>query len=129
MDATFPRLRSEPPTLTAELVRVIESRATRDETTGCLMWRGSKDRDGYAQVQFLDYRGGVSRLIARHYLKTWDPALNVCHTCDRPPCINHKHLFMGTDLDNHLDKQRKGSRPSQTLQRRRTLHSLLALGL
>lgn len=32
----------------------------------------------------------------------------VCHTCDQPRCINHEHLFLGTDADNARDMIQKG---------------------
>lgn len=32
----------------------------------------------------------------------------VCHTCDTPPCINYKHFFLGTPLDNAQDRESKG---------------------
>jgi hypothetical protein len=37
----------------------------------------------------------------------------VMHTCDNRGCINIDHLQLGTDLENALDKQRKG-RGNQT---------------
>lgn len=32
----------------------------------------------------------------------------ILHKCDNPPCVNPKHLFMGTQLDNVHDCMAKG---------------------
>ncbi len=32
----------------------------------------------------------------------------VMHTCDNPGCVNPKHLRLGTQSDNCLDRERKG---------------------
>lgn len=34
--------------------------------------------------------------------------VNVLHACDVPPCVNPKHLFLGTQADNAADMWSKG---------------------
>ena len=52
------------------------------------------------------YRG--SRLSHRIYNGPIKDGLFVLHKCDNPPCVNPKHLFIGTARDNGLDMAAKG---------------------
>src|SRR5580704_14080817 len=35
----------------------------------------------------------------------------VLHRCDNPPCCNPAHLFLGSQIDNMLDRDAKGKAP------------------
>lgn len=79
-----------------------------DENTGCWLWQGSCQGDGYGNIQ-----NGKQNLLAHRvsyelFYKDLTPELKVLHTCDVRTCVNPKHLFLGTDQDNTNDKMIKG---------------------
>lgn len=76
----------------------------------CWNWMASLDDHGYGQ--FGSKRlGGHFSSHRLSYILTNGPipdGLFVCHRCDNPKCINPKHLFLGTPLDNVKDMISKG---------------------
>lgn len=71
----------------------------------CWMWNRGKMTEG-------DY-GGYGRVRAHvrmYYAATGiDPTgKSVCHSCDRPGCVNPRHLWLGTGSDNTRDAVSKG---------------------
>lgn len=64
------------------------------------------------------HRYGTIGMSGRHYqahVAAWiitngpvPDGLKVCHTCDRPSCVNVAHLFLGTQAENMQDCIAKG---------------------
>lgn len=80
----------------------------------CMEWTGFRDKDGYGgcrkfgewkahRVSFVLHKGPIPQ------------GALICHHCDNPPCVNPKHLFLGTRKDNTQDMMRKKRNRSRFL--------------
>lgn len=76
----------------------------------CWEWIGNTTKDGYGRMKRTGESAGtyVHRISWEFHFGAIPAGLKVLHHCDNPPCVNPKHLFLGTDKDNSDDKMRKG---------------------
>jgi len=79
----------------------------------CALWMGACDKDGYGvfglSTSIKSVRAPRFAWILQH--GPIPDGLQVLHTCDTPPCVRLEHLWLGTGLENHQDKARKGRSP------------------
>lgn len=80
----------------------------KGEENSCWEWIAGRTIDGYGSFWF-NNRVMKSHKVS-YLLHTGDvpTGMCVCHTCDNPLCVNPKHLWLGTQLENIEDRQKKG---------------------
>lgn len=93
---------------------------------GCWEWQGCRDDRGYGVI-------GISRVTVRTHRLAYCLFVgaigdsHVLHRCDNPPCVNPRHLFLGTHQDNMRDKEQKGRAKYGEQTRRLTEEDVLSI--
>lgn len=74
----------------------------------CWVWKGYIKKEGYGQVSHQGKNVLAHRVSYTISIGEIPEGLLVLHKCDNPPCVNPKHLFIGTEADNMRDRDIKG---------------------
>lgn len=74
----------------------------------CWNWIASRQERGYGQMRWQGKLQQASRISYELANGVFPAELEVLHSCDNPPCVNPKHLLLGTHRDNMVDRERKG---------------------
>ena len=74
---------------------------------GCLEWQKYRNIDGYGVVNINGVLILAHRAAFAYTFGDFDITKSILHHCDNPPCIEPKHLFIGTQKINAMDRARK----------------------
>src|SRR5262245_20671114 len=100
-------------TLGMTLAQKLQFYSRRNRTTGCLEWIGSLTTAGRGQ---LGWRGKICRAHRLAYEVAYASVPKgkcVLHRCDNLRCIEPRHLFAGTQVDNMMDRTTKNRTASK----------------
>src|SRR5688572_669144 len=73
----------------------------------CWPWMLGRNQAGYGKVSWEKMRYRAHRAAWEVEHGPLPPGMCALHSCDNPPCINVRHLFAGTRVDNAKDRESK----------------------
>lgn len=106
------------------------SKVTVKTPTGCWLWSGTKNKDGYGVFAWSRNRMGAHRYSWEWFNGRKIPdGMMVIHSCNEASCVNPLHLRIGNQLDNMLDRRLIGNYPRGQKHPRSVLSDRAALSI
>lgn len=94
--------------ITDKVIKRFHTKYIIDPITGCWNWTGARTSAGYGELGLNGKIVTAHRLSYMIFRGEIPDGFLVCHTCDKPECVNPDHLFLGTNRDNVNDMIQKG---------------------
>jgi hypothetical protein len=83
------------------------------ETDECIVWPFGVVTNGYGGIKIRKSQRVHVLAYKRHYGEIPE-GMFVCHgSCHNKLCMNYRHLYLGTNSSNQLDRRRDGTVPDQ----------------
>lgn len=83
-----------------DLASRLAGRIVVDPSTGCHVWQGYRDRDGYGQVKVDGVKINAHRVSYALHNGELIPGFHIDHLCRNRSCINPNHLEQVTPEEN-----------------------------
>lgn len=83
----------------------------------CWPWLGARNDHNYGTIKIRRRTNMATRVAWELQVGPVPKGLWLLHHCDNPPCVNARHLFLGTNADNMRDMISKGRSASQRRRR------------
>lgn len=72
----------------------------RETSTGCWLWTGSRQKNGYASMKVQGKTRIAHRVAYEHFVGRIPDGLHIDHRCRRRHCVNPSHLEPVTNREN-----------------------------